>query len=47
MIKDAILKYGAVGTSMYYDDDYLISWNNAYYYSGSSTINHAVTCWMG
>ena len=41
-IKTAILKYGAVGTDMYYDDEFLRD-NNAYYYSGNNLTNHAVT----
>ncbi len=40
-IKEAILKYGAVVTGMYYDSHYLTS-KGAYYYSGSTYPNHAV-----
>ena len=43
MIKDAILKYGAVGTSMCYYDDYLNNETNAYYMSDYYDLNHAVT----
>ena len=42
-IKKAILKYGAVGTGLHYDNDYLNYLTNAYYYSGSKSENHAVT----
>ena len=41
-IKTAILKYGAVGTDMFYEDEFLYN-NRAYYYNGNSTGNHAVT----
>ena len=40
-IKKAILKYGAVITSMYYDDAYLTG--DRYYYDGDKGSNHAVT----
>ena len=40
-IKKAILKYGAVGTSMYYDDYYRNG--KSYYFKYSSSSNHAVT----
>ncbi|MBR3140444.1 MAG: hypothetical protein IKF11_06220, partial [Methanobrevibacter sp.] len=40
-IKKAILKYGAVITSMYYDDNYLNG--DKYYYGGNNASNHAVT----
>ena len=44
LIKDAILKYGAVGTTMYYDDDYYKTRKNAYYFDGNQDYgNHAVT----
>ena len=43
MIKEAILKYGAVGTSMMYNDRYLNTRTNAYYSSISTKTNHAVT----
>ncbi len=40
-IKNAILRYGAVGTSMYFDYDYLKS--VSYYYNGPESSSHAVT----
>ena len=40
-IKEALMKYGAVGTGIYYDDSY--RYGNSYYYYGSSYGNHAVT----
>jgi predicted outer membrane repeat protein len=40
-IKEAILKYGAVGTGLYYSESYLFG--DAYYYSGTESENHAVT----
>lgn len=42
-IKQAILKYGAVKTSMYFDYDYYSSNGNSYYYNYESDTNHAVT----
>lgn len=44
-IKEAILKYGAVATTMYYDKDYIRLYNGVafHYYTGSSNSNHAVT----
>ena len=44
-IKNAILKYGAVSTSMYYSSSYLKN-SVSYYYSGSHSTNHAV-CIVG
>jgi len=41
-IKKAILKYGSVSTSIYYDDNFLLS-GYKYYYSGSNNSDHAVT----
>lgn len=41
-IKKAILKYGSVSTSMYYNDKYLYS-GYKYYYNGSEDSDHAVT----
>ena len=41
-IKEAILKYGAVATSINYNDNYLNTRTHAYYYPNSGT-NHAVT----
>lgn len=40
-IKNAILNYGAVGTSMHFDYDYLKSFS--YYYNGFEAHDHAVT----
>ena len=40
-IKEALIKYGAVATGIYYSGSYLKS--NSYYYSGSTGPNHAVT----
>lgn len=44
-IKDAILRYGAVGTDMYFDDMYLKN-SISYYYNGVKSNNHAV-CIVG
>lgn len=44
-IKDAVTKYGAVATGIYMSDSFSY-WNpgkNAYYYSGKTAGNHAVT----
>ena len=41
-IKQAIMTYGGVMTSMYFGDNYYNSINETYYYSGSSSSNHAV-----
>ena len=44
MIKDAILKYGAVGSNMFYDDYYLNNENYAYYcFDDYLQGNHAIT----
>ena len=40
-IKEALIKYGAVATGIYYSGVYLKS--NSYYYSASTNNNHAVT----
>ena len=40
-IKEAIFKYGAVGTGLYYSGSYLFG--DAYYYTGAASENHAVT----
>jgi C1A family cysteine protease len=42
-IKTAIMTYGALSTMMYLDGAYYNSGTYTYYYSGSNTINHAVT----
>lgn len=41
-IKQAIMTYGAVTSSFYYDDAYYNSSTYAYYYTGSSYANHEV-----
>jgi C1A family cysteine protease len=41
-IKQAIMDYGALYTTMYYKSDYFRSANYTYYYNGSEGINHAV-----
>lgn len=41
-MKEAIVKYGAVSTGIYYDSVYFNSAKNAYYYYGSGYANHAV-----
>ncbi len=41
-IKEAIIKYGAVSTGIYYDSTYFYNSRNSYYYSGSDYANHAV-----
>ncbi len=46
IIKQAIMRYGAVSTAMYYDDYYFNSSTNAYYYDGTEWANHAV-CIVG
>jgi C1A family cysteine protease len=46
IIKSAVMQYGAVYTTMYYDDAYFNPSTNAYYYSGSAYGNHAV-CIVG
>lgn len=40
-IKEALIKYGAVGTGIYYDDSY--RYGNSYYFYGTTYANHAVT----
>ncbi len=42
-IKQAIVSYGAVYVAMYYGSSYYNATNHAYYYSGSSSANHAIT----
>jgi PKD repeat protein len=42
-IKSAIQKYGAIDTSIYYDDNCYSPTTHSYYYSGSSYTNHDVT----
>jgi uncharacterized repeat protein (TIGR01451 family) len=41
-IKQAVMDYGAMYTSMYYSDTYFKSIYNSYYYSGGEASNHAV-----
>lgn len=41
-IKEAIMKYGAVSTGIYYDSTYYNSIKHSYYYYGSGYSNHAV-----
>ena len=41
-IKEAIMKYGAVSTGIYYDSTYFYNSKNSYYYYGSGYANHAV-----
>ncbi len=41
-IKQAVMKYGAIYTTMYYNNAYLAKGKN-YYYNGSATSNHAVS----
>ena len=41
-IKEAILRYGAVVTGIYYESRYLSS-KSAYYYAGTTYANHAIT----
>ncbi len=40
-IKEALMKYGAVGTGIYYDSSY--QYGNSYYFYGNTYANHAVT----
>ena len=40
-VKEALIRYGAVATGIYYSGSYMKS--DSYYYSGSSGPNHAVT----
>jgi C1A family cysteine protease len=42
-IKQAVMTYGALMTSMYFDSGYYDPNNKTYYYSGSNYSNHAVT----
>lgn len=42
-IKQALINYGAVFTSYYHNDAYYNPVTNAYYYTGTSNSNHAVT----
>ena len=44
-IKEAILRYGAVSTGMYYDGEYLR--NNAYYYKGNEDHGNHAVCIVG
>lgn len=41
-IKQAVMKYGAIYTTMYYNNAFLAKGKN-YYYNGSATSNHAVS----
>ncbi len=41
-IKDFVLNYGGVYTTMYYGDAYYNASNYTYYYGGTKSINHAV-----
>ena len=41
-IKQAIQNYGALYTTMYYDNKYYSSAKNSYYFTGTSSSNHAV-----
>ena len=41
-IKRAIMKFGAVATGIYNNDDYLNEKTNAFYYNGAESTNHAV-----
>ena len=41
-IKEAIMKYGAVSTGIYYDSTYFYNSRNSYYYYGSASQDHAV-----
>ena len=45
-LKQAVMTYGAVYTSMYYDDPYFKEATDAYYFDGNDTSNHAV-CIVG
>lgn len=42
-IKQAIMKYGAVSSLMYFDSDYYDLYNSTYYYNGEPSKNHFVT----
>ena len=41
-IKEALMRYGAVSTGIYYDSTYFYNSRNSYYYYGSASANHAV-----
>jgi C1A family cysteine protease len=41
-IKQAIQNYGALYTTMYYDNTFYSSAKKSYYYTGTSSSNHAV-----
>ena len=45
-IKDAVMNFGAVATSMYYDDGYYRSTTRAYYFAASTYSNHGI-CIVG
>ena len=45
-IKEALMRYGAVQTGIYYDSTYFSTNKKSYYYYGSGTSNHAV-CIVG
>jgi C1A family cysteine protease len=45
-LKNAVMNYGAVYTTMYWGDPYYRAANTAYYYAGGSTGNHSV-CIVG
>jgi len=45
-IKESIINYGALFTTMYYDDAKFDRKNNSYYYKGNNYANHAV-CIVG
>ena len=42
-LKEAVLNHGAIYTNMYYDSQYYNSGDYTYYYSGTSSTDHAVT----
>ncbi|MBI5196877.1 MAG: hypothetical protein HZA10_11245, partial [Nitrospirae bacterium] len=42
-IKQAVMTYGGLYTTMYWNDSYYNLTNKAYYYNGSNYANHAVT----
>ena len=42
-IKEALIRYGAVSTTLYYSSTYLNSRTKGYYYDGNDYSNHAVT----
>ncbi|MGB9834956.1 MAG: lectin like domain-containing protein, partial [bacterium] len=43
IIKWALMNYGAVATSIYWNEGYYTPWNTSYYYNGTHAPNHAVT----